>query len=416
MIAVFELAGHFMSTGKTTGAEKGAGAGVNWTSYARVKAALEHREADRVPFDLGGSVLTGMHRIAYANLRRYLGLPELSTEIVDVNQQLARIHQDVLDRLGVDVRAVDPGAAARARLRKPVTRSGDIEMFTDEWGITWRTPRGGGLYFDMCAHPLAGANTVAELERFPWPDPLDPARFETLGDRAGRFVNEEQKAYVLGRSAAGIFEVALWVRGFEQLFADFMLKPAFAEALLDIITDLKMQYWGRALEAVGTNVLVVSEADDIAGQYSPLISPAMYRRFIMPRHERLFDFIHQRAQSRVHIFYHSCGAIKDMIPMLLDEGVDVLNPVQVSARGMDTAELKRLYGDRLCFWGGGVDTQRVLPHGSREQVRDEVRRRIDDLAPGGGFVFATVHNVQADVPPENYMAMWEALQEYGRYQ
>ncbi len=386
-----------------------------WTSFERVKAALEHREADRVPFDLGGSVLTGMHRIAYANLRRYLGLPDRPVEIVDVNQQLARIDQDVLDRLGADVRAVDPDPPERAPLRTPITRRGDVEMFTDEWGITWRTPSGGGLYFDMCRHPLAGAESVADLERYEWPDPLDPARFATLAERADRFVNGEQKAYVLGRSAAGLFEVALWVRGFEQFFADLVMRPAFAEALLDIITDLKMQYWGQALDIVGGNVLVVSEADDIAGQYSPLVSPDMYRRFIMPRHARLFDFIHRRARSRAHIFYHSCGAIKDLIPILIDEGVDALNPVQVSARGMDTAELKRLYGHRVCFWGGGVDTQRVLPYGNRQQIRDEVKRRIDDLAPGGGFVFTTVHNTQADVPPENYMAMWDALQEFGRY-
>ncbi|MGE5360250.1 MAG: uroporphyrinogen decarboxylase family protein [Bacteroidales bacterium] len=392
-----------------------ADASRTWTSYDRVKAALEHREADRVPFDLGGSVLTGMHRIAYANLRRYLGLAERPIEIVDLNQQLARIDQDVLDRLAVDVRAVDPGPAANAPLRTPITREGDIERFTDEWGITWRTPAGGGLYFDMCRHPLAGAESIADLERHCWPDPLDEARFATLAERADRFVHEERKAYILGRSAAGIFEVALWVRGFEQFFADLALRPSFADALLDIITDLKMQYWGKALETVGSNVLVVSEADDLAGQYTPLISPAMYRRFIMPRHQRLFGFIHERAHSRVHLFYHSCGAVKDLIPMLLDEGVQILNPVQVSARGMDTAELKRLYGDRLCFWGGGVDTQRVLPYGTRQQVRDEVRRRIDDLAPGGGFVFTTIHNTQADVPPENYMAMWEALQEFGRY-
>jgi uroporphyrinogen decarboxylase len=135
----------------------------------------------------------------------------------------------------------------------------------------------------------------------------------------------------------------------------------------------------------------------------------------MPRHRRLFDFIRRRAQARVYIFYHSCGAVMDMVPMLIDEGVDILNPVQVSARGMDTAELKRRFGDRLTFWGGGVDTQWVLPRGTPAEVRQEVRRRIDDLAPGGGFVFNTVHNVQADVPPENYMAMWEALQEYGVY-
>jgi len=386
-----------------------------WTSYERVKAALEHREPDRVPFDLGGSVLTGMHRVAYENLRRYLGLREAPLEIADTMQQLARIHQDVLDILQVDVRAVDPDPASSAPLATPVVEQDGVRSFTDEWGITWKTPSGGGLYFDMRVHPLARAETVTDLERFAWPDPTDPARFGTLKTRADRFVHEERKAYILGRAGAGVFEIALWMRGFEEFFADLALRPGFAEALLDIITELKMRYWDRALDAVGTNVLVVSEADDIATQRGPIISPAMYRRFIGPRHRRLFGFIRQRAQSKVHIFYHSCGAVKGLIPQLLDAGIDILNPVQVSADGMDTAELKRSYGGSLTFWGGGVDTQHVLPRGTPQQVREEVRRRVEDLAPGGGFVFSTVHNTQADVPPENYMAMWEALRDHGAY-
>jgi uroporphyrinogen decarboxylase len=386
-----------------------------WTSYERVQAALEHREADRVPFDLGGSVLTGMHRIAYQNLRRYLGLPDAPVEIIDPIQQLARIHQDVVDRLRVDVRAVDPAPARSAPLATPVVEEDDVRSFTDEWGVGWGTPAGGGLYFDMRTHPLAAAESVADLEHFPWPDAQEPARFETLNARADRVVNEQKRAYILGRHAAGIFEVALWMRGFENFLLDLAAQPEFASALLDIITDLKMQYWERALETVGPNVLIVSEADDIATQRGPLISPAMYRQHIAPRHRRLFEFIKRRAQSRVYIFYHSCGAVQELIPSLIEEGIDILNPVQVSAEGMDTAELKRQYGRDLTFWGGGVDTQHVLPHGTPADVRDEVRRRIEDLAPGGGFVFAAVHNVQADVPPENYMAMWEALQEYGAY-
>jgi len=182
---------------------------------------------------------------------------------------------------------------------------------------------------------------------------------------------------------------------------------------LDKITELKMRYWAKALEAVGGNVLLVSEADDLASQQSLLCSPDLYRSMIHPYHKKLFSFIKTKAQSPVHIFYHSCGAVKPLIPLLIEEGVDVLNPVQVSARDMDTQTLKREFGRDITFWGGGVDTQQVLPTGSPHEVREEVRRRIGDLAPGGGFVFAAVHNVQSDVPPENFMAMWETLQEFG---
>lgn len=385
------------------------------TSYDRVKTALEHREPDRVPFDLGGSVLTGINKEAYQALRAYLGLPELPIEVYDSKQQLARVHQDVLDRLRVDVRCVDPGAPNNPGLATDVVTEGEYRAFTNEWGIKWKMPIDGGLYFDMAGHPLADAESIADLERFAWPDPLDDGRFATMKERADRYVHEEHKAYILGRNAAGMFEVALWMRGFEKFFMDLVLNPGFAEALLDIIAEIKMKYWQRALETVGENVLVVSEADDIATQRGLMMSVDMYKQFIFPRHQRLFEHIRKSARSRVYIFYHSCGAVKEMIPYLIEEGVEILNPVQVSAAGMDTAELKRRFGRDLTFWGGGVDTQRVLPRGTPQQVREEVRRRIADLAPGGGFVFNTVHNVQGDVPPQNFMAMWEALQEFGPY-
>ncbi len=384
------------------------------TSYERVKAALEHREPDRVPFDLGGTVLTGMNKAAYRNLRKYLGFPEVEIETYDAKQQLARINQDVLDRLMVDVRCVDPGQA-RTSLATDLRREGDYHCYEDQWGITWRMPIEDGLYFDMWKHPLGDAESVADLEKYPWPDPTAPERFATMKQRADRFVYEEKKAYILGRHAAGLFEVALWMRGFENFLVDLAANPGFAHALLDIITDLKMRYWEKALETVGENVLIVSEADDIATQRGPIMSMEMYREFIAPQHRRMFEHIRSSAKSRVYIFYHSCGAIKDLIPQLIDEGIDILNPVQVSAEGMDTRELKRLYGRDITFWGGGVDTQHVLPRGTPQQVRDEVRGRIEDLAPGGGFVFNPVHNVQGDVPPQNYMAMWETLQEYGAY-
>lgn len=385
------------------------------TSFVRVKMALEHREPDKIPFDLGGSVLTGMNKVAYKNLRDYLGLPPREIEIYDPMQQLARIHQDVLKRLKVDVRCVDPSEPDINPLSTKTVKVDEYYSFNDEWGITWKMPVEDGFYFDMRAHPLADAENTDELKKYPWPDPEDEGRFQGMKDRADKFVYKENKAYILGRHAAGIFELALWMRGFENFFMDLALNPGFAETLLDIITENKMKYWQQALKEVGNNVLIVSEADDLATQEGLLISREMYKKFISPRHKKLFDFIKKEAQNKVYIFYHSCGAVKELIPDLIEEGIDILNPVQVSASNMDTAELKKLYGDQLTFWGGGIDTQRVLPYGTKTEVREEVKKRIFDLAPGGGFVFNPVHNVQGDVPPENYMAMWETLQEYGEY-
>jgi uroporphyrinogen decarboxylase len=380
-----------------------------------VKAAIEHREPDRVPFDLGGSVLTGINRHSYLKLRRHLGLAETELQLVDPMQQLARVEPDLIARLHVDVSCVDPDAPEGPTLAKAPVRDGDYWRMVDEWGISWKMPFEGGHYFDMTDQPLKAAESPSDLEGFPWPDPTEAARFRTIKARADAAVFGEKKAYILGRQYAGIWETALWMCGFEKFFADMLVNEAFAHALMRKITDLKMRYWEKALETVGANVFVISEADDLATQQSLLCSPDLYKAMVHPYHKELFGFIRKKAKAPIHIFYHTCGAVKPLIPFLIEEGVDILNPVQVNAMGMDSRELKREFGKDVTFWGGGVDTQRVLPFGTPAEVRDEVKRRIDDFAPGGGFVFAAVHNVQSDVSPENFMAMWDAMREFGSY-
>lgn len=384
-----------------------------WTSRARVEAALNHKEPDRVPFDLGGTILTGIHHIAYRNLRKHLGLPEVAIVIEDACQQLARVDEDLKERLKVDVWGINPSAPPNATPQRRIEDG--YSKLVDEWGIEWWMPIEGGFYHDMRKHPLINVDTIEGLKKYKFPDPEHPARFAGMAERADELMNKKQVAYVLGRNAAGIFEVALWLRGFENFFCDLIQNTAFAEALLDIICEIKMRYWSKALTTVGKNVMIVSEADDLSSQDRCLISPQMYRKFLKPRHSRLFAHIKKSAEAPVKIFYHCCGAVRPLIPDLIEAGIDILNPVQVSAEGMDTRELKREFGKYITFHGGGVDTQKILPRGTPQQVKDEVKRRIDELAPGGGFIFAAVHNIQADVPPQNIMAMWEALQEYGVY-
>ena len=290
---------------------------------------------------------------------------------------------------------------------------GDYTHFIDEWGIDWRSPKQGGLYYDLYRSPLRDAQGIEDVRGYPWPDPVEPSRFKGLARAAEHAAVDEGRAVVLGGLCAGIMEIAAWVRGFDNYYADFALNQEMLGYLMDVVLEMKIAYWEKALAEAGPFVDVVVEADDFAGQSSMLISPASYRKIAKPRHKKLFDFIHQRTRAKV--FFHSCGAVRPVIPDLIEVGVDILNPVQVSAKGMDTAELKKEFGDEIAFWGGGVDTQRILGSGTTEQVKDEVRRRIEDLAPGGGFIFASVHNIQPNVPPANIMAMWEAMREYGVY-
>jgi len=391
------------------------------TSYERVLMALRHKEPDRIPFDLGSSLLTGIHVHAYRALRRYLGLPDTQTQILDGIQQIVCVENDVIELLHVDVRGVRPEPIAHAPQRVPehLDATGKYRQMRDELGVCWHMPVEGGLYFDMVSHPLAQAETIEDLDRYAFPPGDDPSRFVGMKERADFFRFEEQRAYILGQHSAGIWELALWLNGYEKFFCDMLAEEEFSHALMRRITDYKLAYWQKALDTVGDNVLIVCEADDLATQHSQLCSVDLYKQMISPYHKELFGFIKERARQNgapeVYLFYHTCGAMMPFADLLHEEGVDILNPVQVSAQGMDSKDVKKQLGDRFTLWGGGVDTQRVLPYGTPQQVKDEVRRRIDDLAPGGGFVFSTVHNVQGDVPPQNYMAMWEALREYGIY-
>jgi len=196
---------------------------------------------------------------------------------------------------------------------------------------------------------------------------------------------------------------------------DMAMDQKMVHAIMNKILEIKMQYWGKALDTVGENVMVISCADDLGAQDSLLVSLDMYKEQIWPFHKRLFDFIKKRAQSKVFIFFHNDGAIMETIPLLIEAGVDILNPFQVNCKGMDTKKFKKLYGNELTIWGGSCDNQHTMPYGTPQEVGDETKRRIDDLAPGGGFIFAPIHVIQKGVPPENIMAWWETLHEYGKY-
>ena len=380
------------------------------TGRERTQLAVAHRQPDRVPFDLGGMAQSGIHRLAYANLRRHLGLPEGAVRTQNIITQAAIIDDDIRDRLGIDTYFIhgkwaDPAAAS-------VRVEGKYFVYEDEWGVGRRMPREGGLYYDIYKHPFDSDHWKTMLEDYQWPDPLAGHRFEGLAEEAKQAQAKGLFVVLMGL-CPGIMEMATWLCGFERFFLDLALQPEVCQFFLNRIGELKLAYWPRAFELAGDHIDAVNEADDLAGQDSLLMSANMYRQVVKPHHQRLFCAIRQAA-PKVKIIFHTCGAVREIIPDLIEIGVDVLNPIQTSARDMDAKELKDEFGKDLCFWGGGIDTQHVLLEGTAQQITDHVRSNIKTFGPGGGFVFGPTHVYQADVPPENFMVVWNTVQKYGQ--
>ena len=378
----------------------------------RVLMALNHEEPDRVPIDLGSTPVSGICHNSYVDVLARMGLSGRQIRIVDVLQQLAGLDEDVLEALGVDFRGI--GSHPPAAYRLEIVDEGDYEALYDEWGAKLRRPKLAGHYFDRVEYPIR-ESTLAALERYPWPDPDDPSRYAALREEAQALRRETPYALV-GRCDLGVDILARpqWIRGYAESMLDLAANPDFAEAFLDRLTDIAVRAWGHFLAEVGEYLDVVAFFDDIGMQDRPLISPAMYRRLVKPRHARVIAAI--KARTKAKVFFHTDGAVLDLIPDLIEIGVDILNPIQVSAKGMDdTAALKRRFGRELTFWGGTCDSQRILPFGSLDEVRAETRRRIADLAPGGGYVFAPIHNLQDDVSGVKALVLYRTALEYGRY-
>jgi len=382
------------------------------TPRERVLTALAHREPDRVPIDLGGNQ-TGIHKDAYRVLLDHLGFDEV-VEIMDPVQQLARPSEAVLRRLRVDTRYVHAGAGEGFEGGITQARRGGRlwHDLVDEFGVRWSMPDDSPLYMDITYHPLADA-TVDDLADYPWPKGDDPARFEGLRDRALSIREGSPPHAVVSGIAGVVYETCWYLRGLEQWFMDMLERPAFCAALLDHILAFWLGWFRLFLEEAGDVVDVITLGDDIAGQGGPLFRPEFYRQVVKPRQKRLVEFTKTRTDARV--WYHTCGACKTFIPDLLDNGIDILNPVQISAHDMDPADLKARFGDRLVFWGGAIDAQHVLPTADPDTVREHVRRNLEAFMPGGGYVFNNVHNIQAGVPGENILAMYDAACEFGQY-
>jgi len=377
----------------------------------RVRQALNHQEPDRIPIDMGGSIITSITMKAYIELKQYLGMPLEDVTMLDYVQQLPYVDENLMERFGVDFRLVQLPAATAPGLN--VFEEGDYYAFIDRWGSKLHMPKDGGLYFDWVDFPIKQA-TMAALDGYQWPKPDPKEHILKLREQAEYLYHNTD--YALVGSAViggGIFEQPARTMGLPDFLMALVAEPAFADRLMDQITDIYIESCNNYLDEVGQYIDVFTFWDDVCTQDGWLIRPDIYRKMIKPKQKRLVDAIKKKTNAK--LFYHSCGATFDLVPDLIEIGFDILNPVQVSAKGMDTKRLKQAYGREITFWGGGVDTQHVLPFGTQDQVVDEVKRRIDDLAPGGGFVFAAIHNIQPFVPPANIVAAFDTALEYGRY-
>lgn len=411
------------------------------TSRERTIAAIEHREPDTVPVDLGSTPSSGISVIAYNRLKKHLGMNSGRTLVYDVVQQLAQPEDEILKRFKID--AIDVGRTFNSSENDwyEITTADGSKAFYPMWfkprladDGTWQAfdkegvmiiaqmPQ-GATFFDQACFPWedgypsdfkglqSAMNKVlwSNLAHSPWDNAGDPDFWTRLRRNCMALRKETDKALMIV-CGCNLFEWGTFLRKIDNFLMDLVLEPEKVEALLDALMDIHLRTLDKVCSLVGDIVDIIRFGDDLGMDSGPFMSPETYRTLFKPRHRILCEYV--KKHSRMKTFLHSCGSIYRIMPDLIEAGYDVINPVQTSAFEMDPATLKKEFGKDICFWGAGCDTRRVLNRGTVNEVKDHVRKNLDTFAPGGGFVFNTVHNIMPDVPPQNVVAMFESLEEF----
>lgn len=371
------------------------------TGKERMRRALNHEEADRVPLDIGSFNNSAMHYLVEQTLKKELGLTDNGTEIKALNQMVTVPDDSVLDYFDVDTRSIYFDETA------PWQENPD-GTFTDMWGIGYRL-NPDGYYYNMCAHPLQDAEEIADIENYSFPEPNEHM-LVGLEQRVERYAD---KCLVLEGMREVLFGLPAWLRGSVNFYMDLVSDDGMADALLEKLADYHIRRIDFVMDRIGDKIDVFKLADDLGTQTSLILSPDTYREKIKPHHARLIS--HLKSKWDVKVLFHVCGAIRPILGDLIEIGVDAINPVQISADGMDPASLKKEFGNNLTFWGGGVDTQHILGTATPAEVKADVKKNMQLLRPGGGFVFTQVHNIMPNVPLENVLAMYEAFRENAAY-
>ncbi len=369
-----------------------------------MRKVLNHEEADRVPIDLGAAVST-ITKNAYYNLKKYLNLEPVEYERIDENWLMAtEIDERILQKFDIDFRRVFIGAGEN--YKRVLSNDG---TWTDEIGFVWKYK---GIYGEIIYHPIRDAKSINEIKNYKFFDPYDPHRVKGLKDRVEYLYYNTDYSIVAAPAVFGLLETSFWLRGFENFSVDMICRPKWAHTLLRKLTDISLAIMDVYLNIIGKYIDIIFLHDDLGTQQGSFISPKLYEKLIFPYYKELINFI--KSKTKAKIFHHSCGAVREMVPLLLEVGIDALNSLQPRAYQMDSTYLKDTYGNRLCFHGG-IDIQKIMPYGTTQEVIEEAKRRIAIYAPSGGYIFCCAQNIQDDVQPENIIILYEAGLKYGQY-
>jgi len=410
------------------------------TPKERVLASIAHKEPDRVPVDLGSTPSSGISAIAYNRLKSHLGMTTGNTRVYDVVQQLAQPEEAILDRFGIDVldigRTFSPedsdwhdislpdGSRAQypAWFRPTRQPDGSHDAFAPDGTRIATMPKEATFFEQTCFPYLDGYPSDyknlpeamckvhwAGLAHSPWDHAGEPDFWVQLRQKAIDLRQKSDRALMIV-CGCNLFEWGTFLRRIDNFLMDLASEPVAVERLLDALMEQHLEALEKVCQAVGDVADILRFGDDLGTDQGPFMSPRTYRRFFKPRHAALCRFVKKR--SRMHTFLHSCGSIYKLLPDLIEAGYDVINPVQTSCRDMEPERLKKEFGSDITFWGGGCDTRTILNRATPVQVKAHVRQRLEIFSPGGGFIFNTVHNILPDVPPENVVAMFEALEEF----
>jgi uroporphyrinogen decarboxylase len=408
----------------------------------RVLAAINHKEPDRLAVDLGATPSSGISAIAYSNLKKYLDLTKGYTRIYDVVQQLAQPENEILDRFGIDV--VDIGRmfntedldwydikmsnGAEAQyptwFKPRLADDGSWNAYSDDGTAIAKMPK-DSTYFDQTYYPFLegypenfkklseamGKVLWAAMVHSPWDNIHLPDFWQQLREKTLKLRQQTDRALVVV-CGCNLFEWGTMVRRIDNFLMDLLMDQKNVEALLDALLEIHLDTLEKVCQAVGDVVDILRFGDDLGMDSGPFMEPELYQKLFKPRHKQLCDYV--KKNSQMHTFLHSCGSIYKLIPDLIEAGFEILNPVQTNCKDMEPERLKKEFGKDITFWGGGADTRYVLNTGSPDEVKEHVKRRLDIFSPGGGFVFNTVHNILPDIPPENIVAMFEAVDEFNR--